>query len=99
MRDFSQTLAERSNARLQTLSGHLKVGLQTQTLPFSAEGLENCFDVNEHAFLEVKQNSRVYPLACAYIAANGPIQSLRYAGEIDAESSQKAGLKPEDSYM
>jgi chaperone BCS1 len=99
MRDFSQTVAERSSARLQTLAGQLKVGLQTQTLPFSADALDSAFDVSEHSFLEVKQNSRVYPLACAYVATHGQTQSLRYAGEIDPESSEDLSLKSEDTFL
>lgn len=99
MRDFSETVAERSSARLQTLAGQVKVGLQSQTMPFSADGLEGCFDVNEHAFMELKQNTRIYKLACGYIAAHGKVQSLRYAGEIDSDIFEQAGLKPEDSYL
>lgn len=76
----------RSSARLQTLAGQLKPGLQTQTQPFARETLEGSFDLDEYTFLEVKQNSRVYPLACAYVSAHGTVQSLRYAGEIDLDS-------------
>jgi len=99
MHDFSQTLAERSAARLQTIAGQVRVGLQTQMLPFSAESLQTCLNVDDYAYLEVKQYSRVYPLVCTYVAHHGTVHSLRYAGEIDEESADRAGLLPEDSYV
>lgn len=99
MRDFSQTLAERSAARLQTLTGQVRVGLQTQIVPFSAESLESCFKVDDYTYLEVKQNSRVYPLACAYVAMHGTVHSLRYAGEIDSDVADSVGIMPQDTYL
>jgi len=89
------------SSRLQTLTG-----LQTQTLPFSTETLEGCLDLDDYVFLEVRQNSRVYPLACAYIGLHGTVQSLRYAGEVDLDSpaiqtDQPAHLsmRAEDAYV
>jgi len=66
----------RASERLRTLAGHV-----TQTLPFSAEALDGLLDLDEHVYLELKPNTRVYALACAYIAAHGRVQSFRYSPE------------------
>ena len=64
----------RPSLRLRTLAAHL-----TQTLPFSLEALEGCLDLEEHSYIELKPNTRVYALACAHIAAHGTVQSFRHS--------------------
>jgi chaperone BCS1 len=99
------SFVDRPAARLSAITGQLKASLQTQTLPFSTESLDGCLDLDEYSYLEVRQNSRVYPLACAYVSTHGTVQSLRYAGEIEDspavwnEPSPQLTLKPEDSYI
>jgi chaperone BCS1 len=80
--------------------------MQTQTLPFSTESLEGLLDVDDYTFLEVTKNSRVYPLACAYIGTHGTVQSLRYGGELDVDSPATQtddpavlSLRAEDAYV
>jgi len=107
MRNFS---SDRPVSRLQTLTGQLKAGPQTQTLPFCTETLDGCLDLDEYAYLEVRQNSRVYPLACAFVGTHGTVKSLRYAGEIEIDSPAIQGdgfgrskpevtMNPEDAYI
>jgi chaperone BCS1 len=87
-------------------AGHMRPGLQTQTLPFSIETLDGYLDLDEYSYLEVRQNSRVYPLACTYIGSHGTVQSSRYAGEMEvdslatqADSPSQISLQPEDAYI
>lgn len=67
-------VGDRASVRLRTLSAHV-----TQTLPFSVGAVEGYLDVEEHGYLELKQNSQVYALACSYIATNGEVHSFRYS--------------------
>mmetsp|Transcript_136630 Transcript_136630/g.304514 ORF Transcript_136630/g.304514 Transcript_136630/m.304514 type:complete len:92 (+) Transcript_136630:90-365(+) len=72
---------DRPFARLRTLAAHVT----TQTSPFSAEALEGRLQAEEWAYLELKQNSRVYSLACLYVSAHGEVRSFRYSPEARAE--------------
>lgn len=65
---------KRPAARLRSLAGHT-----IQTFPFDPHAVEGVLDLGDHAYLELKQNSRVYSLACAYIALHGKVDSLRYS--------------------
>jgi len=73
----SSRATERPSARLRTLAGQVM-----QTLPFLPEAVDGDLDLEDHAYLELKQNSRVYSLACAYIALNGDVRSFRYSPEM-----------------
>ncbi|CAK0802422.1 unnamed protein product, partial [Prorocentrum cordatum] len=70
----ARPVGARAGARLRALSAHV-----TQTLPFSASAVEGYFDVDDYGYLELRQNSQVYALACAYIATSGEVHSFRYS--------------------
>lgn len=81
----------RAGARLHALASHVM-----HTEPFQPDAVESYLDLEDHAYLELKQNTRIYLLACAYIAAQGEARSYRYSprvaeGEtLDSGSSQGA---------
>lgn len=69
----SRLSASRAGARLRTLAAHF-----SQTLPFSPEAVDGHLDLEDYAYLELKQHSRIYALACAFIAHHGEVRSFRY---------------------
>lgn len=73
LRDLSRAASERSDLRL----AQMRVA-QSDTLPFSLDAIQETLDIKDYSYLELKQVSRVYPLACAFVSRNGKVQSLRY---------------------
>lgn len=69
-----RAMAHRAFARLQTL--------QNQLAPFDASALEGYLDLKQNAYLELRQKSRIYSLACGYIARQKSVQSFRYSPEL-----------------
>jgi len=93
MRNFSRTISDRSNSRLQNALEHTR-SAQSDTLPFSLDAIDAVLDIKDYNYLELKQASRVYPLACAFISRNGKVQSLRYDPHLhDGDSDSEAGTQ------
>lgn len=85
---------DRPSARLRALAAQL-----TQILPFSPEALEGCYlDLDQHAYIELRPNSRVYALACAYIAAHADVQSYRYCPEKYVDEEEDASAADASTY-
>lgn len=66
-------MAKRAFSRLQSLQHHLA--------PFDAGLLEGYLDLSQEIYLELRQKSRIYSLACSYVAQQS-IQSMRYSPEV-----------------
>lgn len=91
MRDFSRTISERSSSRLQNILAHMRTA-QSEILPFSLDAIDGVIDIKDHTYLELKQNSRVYPLACAFISRNGKVQSLRFDPHLQDSDADQDGV-------
>lgn len=94
MHNFARTISERANARLQTASER---SAQFDTLPFSLDAIDGVLEIKDYNYLELRQASRVYPLACAYISRNGKVQSLRYDPHLqDGDADSEAGSQVQE---
>jgi len=63
----------RASVRVQRITSHV-----TQTLPFSAEAVDGLLNLSASVYLELKPNTKVYALVCAYITSHGQVSSFRY---------------------
>ncbi|CAE7899431.1 BCS1 [Symbiodinium microadriaticum] len=81
--------APRAFVRMKTLHGHFSQS------PFDAAEVEQLLDLSQHVFLELRHKTRVYSLACGYIARQPDVQSLRYSPELLSGSVEENDLRTE----
>ncbi|CAE7840436.1 BCS1 [Symbiodinium sp. CCMP2592] len=81
--------APRAFMRMKTLHGHFAQS------PFDAAEVEQYLDLSQHVFLELRHKTRVYSLACGYIARQPDVQSLRYSPELLSGSLAENELRTE----
>ncbi|CAE7394263.1 BCS1 [Symbiodinium pilosum] len=72
--------------RLKTLQGHFWQS------PFDVAEVEQFLDISQHVFLELRQKTRVYTLACGYIGKQKDVQSFRYSPELLSGSVEEEDL-------
>jgi hypothetical protein len=69
-----------------TKSGELLVGQRqrSETLPFSVDAVDETLDLHDYDYLEVKENSRVYSLACAFVGKYGKVSSMQFDPSVES---------------
>eukprot|EP00439_Symbiodinium_sp_Y106_P005712 s4957_g1.t1 len=74
---------------MKTLHGHFSQS------PFDAAEVEQYLDLSQHVFLELRHKTRVYSLACGYIARQPDVQSFRYSPELLSGSLAENEIRTE----